>query len=62
MITDEMKKELVDKYNELTAKINELNQERVKVVGKLEFVEEIEKPKEEEKWDTLKHMKSLEPL
>ena len=52
MITDEIKKELVDKYNELTAKINELNQERVKIVGKLEFVEEIEKPKEEEKWDT----------
>ena len=48
MITDEMKKELVDKYNKLTEQINELNQERVKIVGKLEFVEELEKPKKEE--------------
>ena len=51
MITDEMKKELVDKYNKLTEQINELNQERVKIVGKLEFVEELEKPKKEEWWD-----------
>ena len=48
MITEEMKKELVDKYNKLTEQINELNQERVKIVGKLEFVEELEKPKKEE--------------
>ena len=49
MITDEKKKELVDKYNKLTEQINELNQERVKIVGKLEFVEEMEKSNKEEK-------------
>ena len=39
------KEELIKAYNELTSKINELNNERLKIIGKLELVEEIEKDK-----------------
>tara|TARA_R100000808_G_C2152581_1_gene162120 strand:+ start:5200 stop:5352 length:153 start_codon:yes stop_codon:yes gene_type:complete len=42
----ERKEELVKQYNELTAKITELTQIRLKVLGAVELIEEME---EEEK-------------
>ena len=43
MAKDKKKEELVKEYNELTEKINELNNKRIKVVAVLEYIQEEEK-------------------
>ena len=39
----ELKEKLVKDYNDLTAQITELANERIKIIGKLELIEEQEK-------------------
>tara|TARA_Y100001973_G_C5194444_1_gene333227 strand:+ start:503 stop:646 length:144 start_codon:yes stop_codon:yes gene_type:complete len=45
----ERKEELIKEYNELTTQISELTQQRLRILGKLELIEELEEPKKEKK-------------
>jgi Txe/YoeB family toxin of Txe-Axe toxin-antitoxin module len=43
----EKKEKLAEKFNELTSQINDLNQDRIKILGKIELLEEQEKEKKD---------------
>tara|TARA_R100001594_G_scaffold41967_2_gene73996 strand:- start:1378 stop:1521 length:144 start_codon:yes stop_codon:yes gene_type:complete len=46
---EKRKEELVKEYNDLTTQITELTQQRLRILGKLEMIEEMEQPAKEKK-------------